>query len=94
MTLAFPKLKAQCEYQREKGIIPLAVFKFLVDSRHYQTGELERRKEPEKSQSDRSLKRQKPDEVVKDLNPTEYGEASEKAHRAPYKPQLSLHCHL
>ena len=54
-------------------------------SRHYQTGDLERREEPEKLRSDRSLKRQKPDEVVNDFDPTEDGEASEKAHRASYK---------
>ena len=35
-----------------------------------------------------------PDEVVDDLDPTEDGEASEKAHCASYQAQLSLHCHL
>ena len=45
-------------------------------SRHYQTGELERREEPDKLRSDRSLKKQKPDEVIDDFDPTEDGEAS------------------
>ena len=60
------------------------VFKFLVYSRHYQTGELERREEPDKLRSNRSLKKQKPGEVVDDFDPTEDGEASEKAHCASY----------
>jgi len=35
-----------------------------------------------------------PEKVVDDLNPTEDGEASEKAHRTPNQAQLGLHRHL
>ena len=35
-----------------------------------------------------------PDGIVDDLDPTEDGEASEKAHCASYKAQLGLHCNL
>ena len=35
-----------------------------------------------------------PDKVIDDLDPTEDGEASEKAHCASYKAQLGLHCNL
>ena len=40
------------------------------------------------------LKRKIPEKVVDDFDPTEDGEASEKAHCASYKAQLGLHCHL
>ena len=35
-----------------------------------------------------------PDKVVDDFDPTEDGEASEKAHCASYQAQLGLHCNL
>ena len=35
-----------------------------------------------------------PDKVIDDLDPTEDGEASEKAHCASYKTQLCFHRHL
>ena len=40
------------------------------------------------------IKKETPDEVVDYLDPTEYGEASEKAHCASYQAQLGFHCHL
>ena len=69
------------------------IFKSLVNSGHHgNSRDLERHEEPEKRVSDLSLRR--PEEVVDDLNPTEDGEASEKAHCASYQAQLGFHCHL
>ena len=42
----------------------------------------------------REGKSRKPEKKVQDLNTAEDGEASEKAHRASYQPQLGFHCHL
>ena len=39
-------------------------------------------------------KTERPEKVVDDLNPTEDGEASQKAHGASNQTQLGFHCHL
>ena len=71
------------------------VFKSLVDSRRYcSSWDFERHEEPEKLFGDVRPKKNKPEKVVDDLNPTEDGEASEKAHRASNEAQLGFHCHL
>ena len=72
------------------------VFKSFVDSRHnHSSRDLERHKEPEEKWfKDLVSKPKKPDEVVDDFDPTEDGEASEKAHCASYQTQLGFHCHL
>ena len=38
--------------------------------------------------------KKQPEKVVDDLDSTEDGEASEKAHGASYQTQLGFHCHL
>ena len=71
------------------------VFKSFVDSRHYgSSGDLEGHEEPEEKGNHLKAAKEIPDEVVDDFNPTEDGEASEKAHCASYKTQLGFHCHL
>ena len=71
------------------------VFKSFVDSRHYgSSGDLEGHEEPEEKGNHLKAAKEIPDEVVDDFNPTEDGEASEKAHCASYQAQLGFHCHL
>ena len=80
-----------------KGLFPLLVlpcqmiFKSLVYSRRYRSSwDFERHEEPEKLFGVFCPKKNKPVKVVDDLNPTEDGEASEKAHRASNEAQLGL----
>ena len=71
------------------------VFKSFVDSRHYHSsGDLEGHEEPEEKGNYLKANKETPDEVEDDFNPTEDGEASEKAHCASYQAQLGYHCHL
>ena len=71
------------------------VFKSFVDSRHHHnSGDLERHEEPEEKGNYLKANKETPDEVEDDFNPTEDGEASEKAHCASYKTQLCFHRHL
>ena len=74
----------------------------------YSVGDFQRDEKPEENLIDLKLydinysrkwymkfrHKTKPDNVVKDLNPTEYRETSEKAHGASNKAEGSLHCHL
>ena len=73
------------------------VFKSFVHSRdHHSSGNLERHEEPEDwvTDLDSRGKSKAPDKVIDDLDPTEDGEASEKAHCTSYQTQLGLYCHL
>ena len=78
------------------------IFKSLFDSRHHIGSRgLERHEEPQRVKVNESgqirvyhRKSKKPQKVVDDLDSTEYGEASEKAHGASNQTQLGLHCHL
>ena len=57
------------------------------------SGDLECQEKPENSISS-IRKPKKPEEIVDDFDPTQNGEACQKAHCASYKAQLGLHCHL
>ena len=74
------------------------VFKFLVDSRHHLCpGNLEGHEKPEEGEVLKEFIKEsesEPEKVVDDLDSTEDGEASEKAHGAPYQAQLGFHRHL
>ena len=61
------------------------IFKSLVDSRYYHSSwDLERHEEPKKHVSDLILQKKRPEKIVYDLDPTEDGETSKKAHCASY----------
>ena len=74
------------------------VVKSLVDSRHHLCpGNLEGHEKPEEGEVLKEFIKAsecEPEKVVDDLDSTEDGEASEKAHGASYQTQLGFHCHL
>ena len=74
------------------------VVKSLVDSRHHLCpGNLEGHEKPEEGEVPKEFIKEsesEPEKVIDDLDSTEDGEASEKAHGAPYQTQLGLHSHL
>ena len=74
------------------------VVKSLVDSRHHLCpGNLEGHEKPEEGEVLKEFIKEsesEPEKVVDDLDSTEDGEASEKAHGAPYQTQCCFHRHL
>ena len=74
------------------------VVKSLVDSRHHLCpGNLEGHEKPEEGEVLKEFIKEsesEPEKIVDDLDPTEYGEACEKAHGASNQAQLGFNCHL